>query len=94
MTGESAMCRGKKAFFTYYQATRAAKNLNRHHDTAKANIYRCVVCHHYHVGNTMKGKADNGKREQTTKHYRQDPEESWLLRDGHSASGWHPDWDS
>jgi Ni/Co efflux regulator RcnB len=53
MTGE---CEGKKVFYTYWQAVRAAEGLNRHHEKAKANVYRCKSGH-WHTGNTLHGNT-------------------------------------
>lgn len=53
MIGDSAMCFGKKIYTTYWQAARGAKNLNKHVDSARGNVYRCPYCHDWHVGNTL-----------------------------------------
>lgn len=51
--GSSASCYGKKVYYSYWAAQRAARNLNKHREGTKANFYRCVICHFWHVGNTM-----------------------------------------
>ena len=65
MIGRPVGCFGKKVFTSYWSAARAAKNLNKFREQAKANPYKCPNCNKFHVGNTM-GKIKRNRHSRHT----------------------------
>lgn len=44
-------CGGKKPYFSYWHAKRAAKSLNREYGHARVSVYKCDKGNHFHIGN-------------------------------------------
>lgn len=63
MHGNPAMCDGKKAFPTWFQARDSARRMRRRDSSPRANPYKCPSCGKFHVGNT--GKM---RRRRTNRH--------------------------